>query len=85
MTNQDKLRKRGKKAYATIEALKILYKNQGRKKAEVETLLSKATGCNFKALKDGCGMTKTGIPRLKAIEAVEDFNNRLYIDVRKHY
>lgn len=85
MSKQDKLRKRGAKAYTVVEALKILYKNQGRNKAEVEDLVERATSCNHKALKDGCGMTKEGVLRLNAIEAVEDFNRRLHIDVRKFY
>jgi hypothetical protein len=82
MTINPQLQTRGAKAWKPIDALATLVKAQGGTKAEVYRELEKLTGRNFKALKDGCGATDTGEPRIQAIEAVEKASKRLKVTYR---
>jgi hypothetical protein len=75
------LKLRGIKAYAPFEAAKILTKSQGQRKAQVDAWIGRETGLNPKHLKDNCGATTTGTPRLSTILLMESLAKRIPVSI----
>jgi hypothetical protein len=76
------LKARGQRAYAPFEAAKILTKIQGRPKTLVDSWIRRETGgLDPKHIKDNCGATETGTPRLHTIILMEKLAKRLPISL----
>lgn len=78
----DPLKLRGQKAYAPFEAAKTILKSQKKSPRVVDRWISHETGdLDSKHIKDNCGCTRTGTPRLHTIVMMEELAKRLPVSI----